>query len=342
MRYMSVGMEFLVHKVAAGEKAAQDLSIQEAQRAAHLLLSGEATPAQAGGFLVGMRVKGETVEETIAFARAVRETNRLVPLDRKIQPLDIPVYAGKKSAFHAIIPAGLILAASGVPVLLHGFSGAPGRSGCAEVLKALGICTEFSTGEGAAVLEQLGFVYLDVSRFNPSLYRFQLLRVELGVRTIFNSVARMADPAGSGIHLIGISHPPYLELTAKALSHLGSRHAIILRGVEGGPEPSITGESIALELVGARTQPMTLSPPSGSPLAKRENILGGPPEDQAGIIRKIVSNVSRDFYGRWSLWTAALAFLAVGRVSALSDGFTLAEKTIENGEAFKKFVQLTE
>jgi anthranilate phosphoribosyltransferase len=338
---MLEGMPYLVHKVGAGEKAAQDLTPEEAGRAARLLLSGEATPAQAGGFLVGMRVKGETADEMLAFANAVREFQLPIPLDRKLSPLDVPVYAGKRRAFHAILPAGLILAAAGVPVLLHGFNGAPGRIGCGEVLKALGICADFSASEGASVLERERFVYLDVSRYNQGLCRFQLLRIELGVRTIFNAVSRVSDPARSGVHLIGISHPPYLELTAKTLVNLGSRRGLVLRGTEGGPEPSITGETKGIEMSDREIRPLTLSPASvGLPYAKADEIVGGPPEQQAETLLRVLSNGTRDAYRNWTLWTAALCFYVAGRVSRLPDGLTLATQTIESGAAFKKLVAL--
>jgi anthranilate phosphoribosyltransferase len=339
---MLEGMPYFVHKVGAGEKASQDLTPEEAERVARLLLSGGATPAQAGGFLVGMRVKGETPEEMLAFTRAARETHLLLPLDSKISPLDLPVYAGKKNTFHAILPAGMILAAAGVPILLHGFNEAPGRIGCGEVLKALGICADFSASEGAEVLEKEGFVYLDVSRFNPSLHRFQLLRVELGVRTVFNAVSRMVDPAGSAVHLIGISHPPYLELTLKTLKALGSRRAVVLRGVEGGPEPSMTGETKGMELVDGEIRPLTLSPASvGLSVAKREEVGGGPPEAQAETIRKIFSNGTRGPYRDWTLWTAAAAFYAAGSTPDLAKGIALAAETIENGAAFRKLSSLS-
>ncbi|HET6371602.1 MAG TPA: anthranilate phosphoribosyltransferase [Nitrospiria bacterium] len=335
-------MPYFIHKVGAGEKASQDLTPEEAERVARMLLSGGATPAQAGGFLVGMRVKGETPEEMLAFTRAARETHLLLPLDAKIRPLDLPVYAGKKNTFHAIVPAGMILAAAGVSVLLHGFNEAPGRIGCGEVLKALGICADFSASEGAAVLEKEGFVYLDVSRFNPSLHRFQLLRVELGVRTVFNAVSRMVDPASSAVHLVGVSHPPYLELTVKTLKALGSRRAVVLRGVEGGPEPSMTGETKGLELVDGEFRPLTLSPASiGLPIAKREEIVGGPPDTQAETIRKIFSNGTHGPYREWTLWTAAVAFYAAGTTPDLAKGLALAAETIENGAAFRKLSSLS-
>ncbi|MBI1840383.1 MAG: hypothetical protein HYR88_05965, partial [Verrucomicrobia bacterium] len=221
-----------VHKVGAGEKAAQDLTYEEAREAAQLLLSGEATPAQAGGLLVAMRVKGETDDEMRAFTEVCRSYNKPMMLRPGVSPLDIPVYAGKKSFFHAVIPAAFLIAACGRPVLLHGFSETPGRIGAAEVLRALGICIDFTPQEGATILERHGFLYLDVARFNPPLHRFQLLRNELGVRTLFNAVARIVDPAESGCHLIGISHPPYFEKTLSALRRFGSRRVLIIRGVE--------------------------------------------------------------------------------------------------------------
>ncbi len=359
-------MQYLVHKVGAGEKASQDLTYEEAREAADLLLSGAATPAQAGGFLIGLRVKGETPDEMRAFTEACRGYNRPVAPGPETAPLDIPVYAGKKVFFHAIVPAGFLMAAAGQPVLLHGFSGVPGRTGVAEVLASLGVEIGTLPEKGASRLGECGFLYLDVARFNPPLHRFQMLRNELGVRTIFNAVSRMIDPAASGIHLVGISHPPYFEMTVKALTALGSKRILILRGVEGGPEPSITSQttgflsengnseavSFSMERRGFRSslQPLpggrnlfALGPPLMEPLglswARRSEVAGGSPDDQAAVTEKILSGEKTGPLRDWALLTAAYGLFASGRAAGLSDGWKLAEKALSTGGGLDKLTQ---
>jgi anthranilate phosphoribosyltransferase len=330
-------MQYLVHKVGAGEKAAQDLTYEEAREAAQLLLSGDATPAQAGGLLIAMRVKNETNEEMRAFTEVCRDYNKPLMLKRGVAPLDIPVYAGKKIFFHAVIPAAFLIAACGRPVLLHGFSGAPGRLGVADVLRALGICVDFTPQEGATLLERQGFLYLDVAKFNPPLHRFQLLRTELGVRTLFNAVCRMVDPADSGRHLIGISHPPYFEKTLEVLKVLGSRRVLIVRGVEGGPEPSITSETKGFLAVHGEAAPISMTAAEmGLSWAKRSDIPGGEPEEQAGLVKEILAGEKVGPVREWVLLTAAAGLLAAGEAPTLAEGWKRAEQALIDGAGLRK------
>lgn len=334
---MTERMQYLVHKVGAGEKAAQDLTYEEAREAAQLLLSGEATPAQAGGLLIAMRVKGETNDEMRAFTEICRDYNKPLMLQRGVVPLDVPVYAGKKTFFHAILPAAFLIAGAGRPVLLHGFSGAPGRLGAADVLRALGICVDFNSQEGAIILERQGFLYLDVAKFNPPLYRFQLLRNELGVRTLFNAVSRMVDPADSGRHFIGISHPPYFEKTLEVLKLLGSRRVLIVRGVEGGPEPSITSETKGFLAVNGEAAPLSIAAAElGLSWAKRSEVPGGTPEEQADLIEKILSGKRVGPVREWVLLTAAAGLLAMGEAATLAEGWKRAEQALVDGAGLRK------
>lgn len=339
---MTDRMQYLIHKVGAGEKAAQDLTYEEAREAAQLLLSGEATPAQAGGLLIAMRVKNETNEEMRAFTEVCRDYNKPLMLKRGVAPLDIPVYAGKKIFFHAIIPAAFLIAACSRPVLLHGFSGAPGRLGVADVLRALGICVDFTPQEGATLLERQGFLYLDVAKFNPPLHRFQLLRTELGVRTLFNAVCRMVDPADSGRHLIGISHPPYFEKTLEVLKLLGSRRVLIVRGVEGGPEPSMTSETKGFLAVNGEAAPLSITAAElGLSWAKRSDIPGGEPEEQADLIQKILAGEKVGAVREWVLLTAAAGLLALGEAPTLADGWKRAEQVLNDGSGLRKLKEST-
>ena len=330
-------MQYLVHKVGAGEKAAQDLTYEEALEGARLLLSGEATPAQAGGFLVALRVKGETMDETLAFTEVCREYNKPLLLDKRMTPLDIPVYAGKKTFFHAIIPAAFVMAAAGQPVLLHGYSNAPGRLSVSAVLQALGVCVDFSPQEGAVALERSGFVYLDVAKFNPPLYRFHRLRNELGVRTVFNTVSRMVDPAGAGLHFIGISHPPYFETTLEVLKRLKSKRVLILRGVEGGPEPSITSETKGFLSDNGRTDPVSLPVKEvGLAWASRSDIPGGDPEEQGKLIEEILSGAASGPVRDWVALTAAYGLCAAGLRPTPAEGWKLADQTLSGGGGYRK------
>ncbi len=343
-------MPFLIHKVGAGEKAAHDLTYDEALQTARLLLRGETTPAQAGGFLLALRMKGESFDEMLAFTQACREQNKPFVTDISSCPLDIPVYAGKKASLHAIVPASLLMAACGQPVVLHGFSGVPGRMGVADLLRELGEGMDTGTVEMAAArLRCTGWAYLDIADFNPPLCRFQYLRGELGVRTIFNAVSRMIDPAKSGRHLIGISHPPYFEKTLDVLRHLGSHRAIVLRGVEGGPEPSVTSDTKAyIYTSDSAPSQLTFSIEAmGVKKGHRTQIAVDDPSTHISICKQILSGEgasdrSDAFYTlrHWILWTTAFGLYAAGACPTVQDGWKTAEKALLNGQGWEKYQQL--
>ena len=333
-------MPFFVHRVGAGEKAAKDLTETEAKEAAHLLLSGKATLLQAGGFLVGLRIKSETPDEMSAFSTACREYNH--PIDIGLSPLlDIPVYAGKKTFFHAIIPAALLIAAAGQPVFLHGFSGVTGRVGVGETLAAIGVPVDLTADEACSRLKRFGFVYWDVAQFNPPLHRFHLLRNELGVRTIFNAVARTSNPANASCHLIGVSHPPYLELTLETLRRIGSSRALVLRGVEGGPEPSATSETKGVLMHEGQNSAITISPTQVGLLpAVRADVSGGDAAVQSAQVLGILDGTITGPLRYWTLLTAATGFYAAGYCTTLQEGFHAAEAQLVCGNGLKKLHQV--
>jgi anthranilate phosphoribosyltransferase len=332
-----------VHKVGAGRKAAENLTPEEALDTARMLLSGEATPLQAGGFLVGMRVKSETVEEMTAFALACREQNCPFEVTLSRPLLDIPVYAGKKRFFHAILPATFLMAAAGQPVFLHGFADVAGRVGVAAVLTAMGIRADLSPEAARRVLHECGAAYLDVAQFNPPLHRFHLWRNELGVRTIFNAVARLANPARANRHLIGIAHPYYFDLTLQVLRQTESKRTLILRGVEGGPEPSLTAKTQGFCMDNASTVACGVEgDPIGLTRVSREEIPGGDAATQAALIRNIltgeISGPPRD----WAVLTAAAGLFAAGFCPTLADGRAEAEAQLTSGAGEKKLMQMRE
>jgi len=333
-------MPFLVHRVGAGEKAAKDLTENEAKEAAHLLFSGEATPLQAGGFLVGMRIKSETPDEMSAFSDACREYNH--PFNTGSFPLlDIPVYAGKKTFFHTIIPAAFLMAAAGQSVFLHGFSGVTDRVGVGETLAAIGVPIDLTADMASERLKQLGFVYWDVAQFNPPLHRFLLFRNELGVRTIFNAIARTSNPANALCHLIGVSHPPYLDLTLETLQRMGSSRALVLRGMEGGPEPSATSETKGVLMYEGRRSDVTLSLVQiGLPLSGRADVTGGDATVQAARVRGVLNGTVGGPLRHWTLLTAATGLWAAGYCVTLQKGFEVAEAQLVAGGGFKKLQQV--
>src|SRR5216117_3104819 len=228
---MSSTMQTLIAKVGKGEKGAKDLTHDEAKEAMRLLLEGVATPAQIGSFLVAMRIKSESVSELAAFTSTAREYAPSLPVPPDLGLVDIPTYAGKQDSWHVLLPAAIVAAAAGCRVLLHGYDGALNRISTAAMATRLGIPTDFTPDRVAAQIAEKGWAYLDIALYHPAMYRYLELRKELGVRTFFQPVARLLNPARAASSLIGISHPPYFEKIAEASRMLGTPRVLVLRGL---------------------------------------------------------------------------------------------------------------
>jgi anthranilate phosphoribosyltransferase len=339
-----MSMQDFIAKIGAGQKASKDLTWDEAKRAMRALIEGQATPAQAGAFLLAMRVKMESVTELAAFTSAAREYVAPLPLPSGLALVDLPVYAGKQDTFHASIGAAIVAAAGGAAVLMHGHDVVPARPGPAGVLAKLGVAVELAPGQAADELAAKGFAYLDMALYHPPIARFLDLRLELGVRNVFHPVARMLNPARAGVQIVGLTHPPYFEKTAEALAMLGCKQALIIRGVEGNPELSIASVTRTLELRGERITPLTLQPKdAGLPLGTSQQMAGFPREQaekEAELLRKILHNQIRGGQRDWVLLNAALLLYAAGKAASISAGAKLAQQTLDSGAASKKLAEL--
>jgi anthranilate phosphoribosyltransferase len=337
-------MQDVIAKIGAGQKASKDLTWDEAKRAMRALIEGQATQAQAGAFLLAMRVKMESVTELASFTSAAREYVAPLPVPSGLALVDLPVYAGKQDTFHASIGAAIVAAAGGAAILMHGHDVVPARPGPAGVLAKLGIAVELAPKQVADELMARGFAYLDMALYHPPVARFLDLRLELGVRNVFHPVARMLNPARAGVQIIGLTHPPYFEKTAEALAMLGCKQALIIRGVEGNPELSIASVTRTLELRGERITPLTLHPKdAGLPLGTSQQMAGFPREQaekEAELLKKILMGQVRGGQRDWVLLNAALLLYAAGKAASISTGAKLAQQTLESGAASKKLAEL--
>jgi anthranilate phosphoribosyltransferase len=339
-----MGMQDFIAKIGAGQKASKDLTWDEAKQAMRLLIEGTATPAQVGAFLLAMRFKMESVTELAAFTSAAREYVAPLPVSKDLALVDLPVYAGKQDTFHASIGAAVVAAAGGAAILMHGYDIIPNRPGPAGVLTKLDIATELTPKQAADELASKGFAYLDMALYHPPVARFLDLRLELGVRNLFHPVARMLNPARASAQIIGLTHPPYFEKTAEALAMLGTKQALVLRGVEGSPELSLASVTKALELRGDRITPMSLQPKdAGLPMGAHQPMAGFPPgqtDREAELLKKVLFNQLRGGQRDWVILNAALLFYVAGKAATFSAGAKLAEQTLESGAASKKLAEL--
>ena len=338
---MTPTMQALIAKVGKGEKGAKDLTYEEAKSAMRLLLENEATPAQVGAFLLAMRNKSESVSELAAFTATAREYIRPLAIPSEPPLVDIPTYAGKQDSWHVLLPAAILAAAAGVPLLLHGYDGAPGRRATATIAARLGIATDLPPEAVAEQVVKHNFGYLDIALYHPPVYRFLELRKELGVRSLFQPVARLLNPGRARASLIGMSHPPYFEKIAETLRLLGTPRALVLRGLEGEPELSISSVTKAIELRDDRITPLTLQPKDlGMAMARLEELALPSEPEETELIQKLLAHEVKGVPRDWLLMNASAILYTAGRAPSLRAASSLAQETLDSGAAKKKLAEL--
>ena len=335
-------MQTLIAKVGKGEKGAKDLTYQEAASAMRMLLEGQATPAQVGAFLIAMRIKSESVSELAAFTAVAREYVPPLPVPPDLWLVDIPTYAGKQDSWHVLLPAAIVASAAGVPVLLHGYDGVPNRLSTAAIAAKLGIPIDLEPKQATESLVQKGFAYLDVGLYHPLVFRFLELRKELGVRSFFQPVARMLSPGRAQASIIGMSHPPYFEKTAEALRMQGTPQALVVRGLEGEPELSVSSITKAIELRDDRITPFTIQPKDfAMAFARIEDVKSPSLDGEVELITKILGNEVKGGKLDWVLMNAAMILYAGGKASSVRDALPLAREALASGAAKKKLAELS-
>lgn len=332
----------LIAKIGKGQKGSQDLTPEEAAFAAEALLSGKATPLQAGAFLVALRIKEETVDELAAFTKTCRRS--LHPALRAYQSapqrrdlIDLPFYAGKKSSFHVGISASFLMAAAGLKVALHGDPNPPGRTSKSEVLSRLGWTPDISLEKRLQTLEKEGWAWFDISQIHPDLKRLLDLRNELGLRSVFHTVARLINPLNGAAQIVGISHPKSFQKAGETLSAIGTSHGLIIRGLEGESELNLSGPVEAMLVNGknvthAQLDPLILHLPP----VQKEKILIQDLESEAGTVEKILQGTAEESQINLALWNAAAGLYVSRRTDTLKKGFEEVKTALLSGEAFKK------
>jgi len=337
-------MQEFIAKIGKGQKASKDLTWDEAKRAMKALIEGEATPAQAGAFLLAMRIKMESVTELASFTAAARSYIAPIAVPRELGHVDLPSYAGKQDTFHALAGAAIVAAAAGASILMHGYDGVPNRPGNAGVLKALGVPIDLQPKAVGELVTKQGFAYLDIANYHPPVYRFLEMRQELGVRNVFHPIARLLNPGRAASQIVGLTHPPYFEKTAEALRMLGTPRALVVRGVEGDPELSIAMVTKVLELRDERITPLAVAPKDvGLPLGQSREMAGFPPdqrEKEADLLRRILHNQVQGGQRDWVLLNAALLLYAAGKGPSVAACLPAARRAIDEGAAAKKLEEL--
>jgi anthranilate phosphoribosyltransferase len=322
----------------------RDLTADDAAAVLGRIMAGEVSQAQIAGFLIGLRTKGESIEEIIGFARTMRSLATPVAHASPGELLDTAGTGGGRTSFNVSTTAALIAAGAGCPVAKHGNRSATSLSGSADLLEALGARIDLAPDAVARCIDEAGFGFM----FAPSHHqatRFVVpVRKQLGVRTIFNFLGPLTNPAGAGRQLIGVSDPTFTEVIAGALAGLGAARALIVTSEDGMDELSAAAPTRVIEVGAGETCRYTVTPAElGIQIVAGDGVPGGTPAENAMTTREILagrSGAAREM----SLINGGAAIYAAGRAETIAHGVELARAAIDDGSAaavLDRFVALT-
>lgn len=317
----------------------QDLPAELASAVIQDLLAGELTPAQMGGLLFGLRVKGESAEEIAAFAQTLRKAGQHIQAPEGA--VDTCGTGGDRAGtFNISTTAAFVVAGAGVPVAKHGGRFASGQCGSADVLEYLGIPLFSNPEQSEQMLKDIGITFLFAQLYHPAMAKVANPRRELGIRTIFNLLGPLLNPANAPYQLLGVSALPVLPKMAKALQLLGIQRAVVMVGEDGLDEVSLSGPTQAILIDGNELKDFVITPEEfGFKRCSLDEIKGGSPEDNAQITLRILRGEKgprRDIV----LLNAGAAFYATHKVKSISEGITLATESLDSGHALEKLEQL--
>ncbi len=333
-----MGIQHAISKLARRE----DLTIAEAEAAMGAIMSGEATPAQIGGFLMALRLKGETVDEIIGGARAMRAAAHKTPVRDSSRLVDTCGTGGDGAhTFNISTTVAFVVAGAGVPVAKHGNRSVSSQSGSADVLSALGVKIDLTPEQVGACIDAIGIGFLFAPLFHPAMKHAVQPRRELGVRTLFNVLGPLTNPADAAQQLVGVYDAALTEPLAHVLNGLGARAAFVVHGAGGLDELSTAGINRVSELRDGTVRTYTLDPRElGFPPCEPSALRGGDPQTNAAITRRILSGAEEGAKRDTVLLNAAAALVAGGAADSLEDGVRLASESLHSGAALAKLEAL--
>lgn len=320
----------LIAQVATG----RPLSSLEAETAFGIMMSGNATPSQMGGFLMALRVRGETVEELTGAVRAMRA--KMLTVEGPEGAIDTCGTGGDaKGTLNISTASSFVVAACGVPVAKHGNRALSSKSGAADVLMALGVNIEADVALMEKALKEIGTCFLMAPRHHSAMRHVGPTRVELGTRTIFNLMGPMSNPARIKRQIVGVFAPEWVEPLAKVLKSLGHEKAWVVHGADGLDELSTTGASCVAELDEGEIRTFEVTPEdAGLTRGKLEGLLGGDAEHNAAALRAMLTGEASAFRDAVLLGSAG-ALIVAGKASDLKEGVGMAAEAVDSGAARK-------
>lgn len=327
----------ILHRIVAGE----NLPAADARAAMLAFLEGEASLPRLAAFLVALKMKGETAPELAGFARALREKMTRVPVDGPVCD-NCGTGGDNLGTFNVSTVAALVIAGAGLPVAKHGNRSVSSNCGSADLFEALGVQLTTDPDSAARCLRETGLVYLHAPAFHPAMKQAQPVRLELRMRTVFNLVGPLANPAGAPLQVVGTGTPEAAEILAHALADLAPARALVVSGFEGLDEISICGPTLVYDVRPGEVRRHVWTPADfGLRQGSLHELQGGDREANAAIAREILAGgggARRDIV----VANAAAMLYIANAAATLKQAARLAQEAIDSGAAAQKLAALVE
>ena len=331
----STGEKLMIREAIAKLMEGKNLSQLEAESVMQEIMDGAATPAQISAFLVALRLKGETMEEIAGCARVMRDKAvRVSP--QRTDLVDTAGTGGDKSGtFNISTTAAFVIAGAGLGVAKHGNRAISGQSGSADVLEALGVNFDLTPEQSARCIDEVGIGFLFAPKLHPAMKNVAPVRKELGVRTVFNILGPLTNPAYAPAQIIGVFDGAYAGTMAHVLKSLGSRAAFVFHSADGLDELTTTSENHVTFFTNGVVHTETLDARElGLERAARDELRGGTPQENANITRQILRGEERGAKRDVVMLNAAAALVAGGKANDLREGLELANDALDSGRAY--------
>ncbi|MDR1701384.1 MAG: anthranilate phosphoribosyltransferase [Sporomusaceae bacterium] len=313
----------------------QDLTFATAEAVMHEIMTGKASPVQMSAYLTALSLKGETITEITASAAGMR--SHCVRLLHDEDALEIVGTGGDHAhSFNISTAAAIISAAAGVPVAKHGNRSASSQCGAADVLEALGVNINISPEKSAALLKNIGICFLFAQNYHIAMKYVAPIRRELAIRTIFNILGPLTNPAGAKMELMGVYHRDLVEPLAQVMCNLGVKSAMVVHGDDGLDEISLSSPTFICEVRSGWVRSYTITPEQfGFERCAKEDLRGGSPSENAKILRSVLGG-EKGPKRNAAVLNAAAALFITGKYQSIDTAVKIAENVIDSGKAAKK------
>ena len=336
-------MQYFLREIGQGPRNCRDLTREEAREAMDLILAQAVPRAQMGGFLLIERFKGESPEELLGFADAIRAQARLIePRVEGLLDIGSP-YDGRKRNLVISPAASIVAAVAGMPVVMQGEKDMPPKHGVPviDVLEALGVDIDAEPKAVEASIEAEGFGFMRQRRFVPALFALKELREEIALRSNINTVEKLYNLAGASYSLIGLTHLPYLEKMLEAVKQMGFRRMMIIQGIEGNEDVPTSRPCRVFECVDGQVQEYRLNPAEYDlQPASTEDMAGGDAAHNAEVLLAVLEGKDRGPRHDLVAFNAGIRIYLGERAASIAEGLALARQTIDSGAAREKLTVL--